>query len=261
MILGQSGSDAVSAALKTALLHYHGQTRRHRVWRARYHGLGYGAPLAACGLRRELPRAVSRRSWNPARDVLVPTIRTRSEQRGEAALAVGRSSALATGDGRRDPDRAGARARRRSWHPPSGFFAELARLRRREHGALLIADEIWTGLGPRGRVALGASPTGARPDLICLGKGLGGGLLLSARGRTAQRDGGVAARSEEVVETSTFAGAPLACATASLATPTTRSAREKLPESVSARLGAGVARRAFGGAQRGSATWPCAARA
>jgi len=67
-----------------------------------------------------------------------------------------------------------------------------------------------------------------------LGKGLGGGLPLSA---VVGRRQWMAAwqRDEEVVDTSTFAGAPLACATA-LATLETLS-REKLVER-SARLGA-----------------------
>ncbi|HEV8548079.1 MAG TPA: aminotransferase class III-fold pyridoxal phosphate-dependent enzyme, partial [Polyangiaceae bacterium] len=48
VIVAQSGSDAVSAALKTAALH----TGRAGVvaFSGAYHGLGYG-PLAACGLR------------------------------------------------------------------------------------------------------------------------------------------------------------------------------------------------------------------
>ncbi len=76
----------------------------------------------------------------------------------------------------------------------------------------MVADEIWTGLGRSGAL-LASVAAGARPDLICLGKGLGGGLPLSA---VVGRRSVMAAwrRAEEVVETSTFAGAPLACATA-----------------------------------------------
>jgi 4-aminobutyrate aminotransferase/(S)-3-amino-2-methylpropionate transaminase len=101
-----------------------------------------------------------------------------------------------------------------------------------EHGALLVADEIWTGLGRAGALLRSAAP-GVSPDLICLGKGLGGGLPVSA---VVGRRTVMAAwqRAEEVVHTSTFAGAPLACATA-LATLDTL-AREKLAER-SARLG------------------------
>jgi 4-aminobutyrate aminotransferase/(S)-3-amino-2-methylpropionate transaminase len=54
---------------------------------------------------------------------------------------------------------------------------------------------------------------GVVPDLVCVGKGLGGGLPLSAvigRGSVLE----AWRRTDEVVHTSTYAGAPLACATA-----------------------------------------------
>jgi 4-aminobutyrate aminotransferase/(S)-3-amino-2-methylpropionate transaminase len=51
------------------------------------------------------------------------------------------------------------------------------------------------------------------PDLICLGKGLGGGVPISAViGRADVMQSW--SREAEVVHTSTFAGAPLACAAA-----------------------------------------------
>jgi 4-aminobutyrate aminotransferase/(S)-3-amino-2-methylpropionate transaminase len=95
--------------------------------------------------------------------------------------------------------------------PPTSFLPELGALAR-EAGALVIADEVWTGLGRAGRWLASPSPDFV-PDLVCLGKGLGGGLPLSA----CIGSGAVMAawrRDEEVVHTSTFAGAPLACATA-----------------------------------------------
>ncbi|MCA9645768.1 MAG: aminotransferase class III-fold pyridoxal phosphate-dependent enzyme, partial [Myxococcales bacterium] len=51
------------------------------------------------------------------------------------------------------------------------------------------------------------------PDLTCLGKGLGGGLPISACIGKAELMSAWR-REEEVVHTATFAGAPLACATA-----------------------------------------------
>jgi 4-aminobutyrate aminotransferase/(S)-3-amino-2-methylpropionate transaminase len=109
--------------------------------------------------------------------------------------------------------------------PPSGFLTELARLAR-DHGVLFIADEIWTGLGRAGSW-LKSREEGLVPDLICLGKGRGGGLPLSAvigRAGTMQSW----RREAEVVHTSTFAGAPLAASTA-IATLEVL-AKEHLPE-------------------------------
>jgi 4-aminobutyrate aminotransferase/(S)-3-amino-2-methylpropionate transaminase len=60
---------------------------------------------------------------------------------------------------------------------------------------------------------LRVSDDGVVPDVLCLGKGLGGGLPISA---CIGKDSVMRAwrRDPEVVQTSTFAGAPLACATA-----------------------------------------------
>ena len=95
--------------------------------------------------------------------------------------------------------------------PPSELFAALPSLLDR-HGALLLVDEIWTGLGRAGGW-LHSVTQGLMPDLICLGKGLGGGLPISAC--IGRREVMQAWRREpEVVHTSTFAGSPLACSTA-----------------------------------------------
>ncbi len=81
-----------------------------------------------------------------------------------------------------------------------------------EQGALLVADEIWTGLGRSGAWLYSAQAR-VVPHLVCLGKGLGGGLPLSACiGQASVMDAW--SQDSEVVHTSTFAGAPLACATA-----------------------------------------------
>jgi 4-aminobutyrate aminotransferase/(S)-3-amino-2-methylpropionate transaminase len=95
--------------------------------------------------------------------------------------------------------------------PPPGFLRDLAEAARAA-GALFVADEIWTGLGRSGQWLYSVSE-GALPDLVCLGKGLGGGLPISAcigRGEVMR----AWRRTPEVVHTSTFAGAPLACACA-----------------------------------------------
>jgi 4-aminobutyrate aminotransferase / (S)-3-amino-2-methylpropionate transaminase / 5-aminovalerate transaminase len=95
--------------------------------------------------------------------------------------------------------------------PPAGFLAELRSMTRKA-GVMLIADEVWTGLGRSGSF-LASEAAGVLPDLICLGKGLGGGLPISACiGPDEVMKAWQRAPSEEVVHTATFHGAPLACA-------------------------------------------------
>jgi 4-aminobutyrate aminotransferase/(S)-3-amino-2-methylpropionate transaminase len=204
VLLGQSGSDAVAAALKTAKL----ATGKPGIvaFEGSYHGLGYG-PLAACGLKR---------SWREAfADQLNPHVAfvpyPQSDADGDAVL-----SRI-----QKELDRGNVGAvliepilgRGGAIIPPDGFLRELGELAHRE-GALLVADEIWTGLGRSGDV-LASVAAGAMPDLICLGKGLGGGLPISACVgpdhvmQAWRREAGC-----EVVHTATFHGAPLACATA-----------------------------------------------
>jgi 4-aminobutyrate aminotransferase-like enzyme len=102
--------------------------------------------------------------------------------------------------------RAGARV------PPPGFFPAVME-RTRAAGALVIADEIFTGAGRCG--AFLASPAvGLEPDLVCLGKALSGGMPLSACiGRADVMDAWPASPGE-ALHTSTFLGHPVACAAA-----------------------------------------------
>lgn len=59
--------------------------------------------------------------------------------------------------------------------PPAGYFPEVRRICD-ETDALLIIDEIKTGLGKTGRM-LGCGHFGILPDVLVLGKSLGGGLM------------------------------------------------------------------------------------
>lgn len=202
VILGQSGADAVTAALKTAVL----ATGRPGVlaFEGAYHGLSY-APLAACGLRAGY-RDPFLEQLNPKVQFLsYPRDAAEAENSLETArklLASKEIGALLI-----EPilGRGGVLV------PPPRFLAELVNLAK-EAGTLLIADEIWTGLGRSGQWLYSVSQ-GATPDLVCLGKGLGGGLPISACiGRSEVMQAW--RRTPEVVHTSTFAGAPLSCACA-----------------------------------------------
>ncbi len=204
-IVAQSGSDAVSAALKTAKL----MTGKSGVqaFTAAYHGLGYG-PLAACGLR-ESYRAPFAGELNP--HVFFADYPTNADTAAQALEAC-RARLLQGNVGAVliEPvlGRGGVVA------PPAGFLADLRRLAK-EQGALLIADEIWTGLGRAGSW-LSVTGEGVVPDLLCLGKGLGGGLPISAVIGSSEVMQSWR-REAEVVHTATFAGAPLA-ASAAIAT-------------------------------------------
>ena len=59
--------------------------------------------------------------------------------------------------------------------PPDTFWPALTELCR-EHGWLLCADEVKTGIGRSGHL-LAVDRWGVEPDLICLGKALGGGVM------------------------------------------------------------------------------------
>jgi glutamate-1-semialdehyde 2,1-aminomutase len=67
--------------------------------------------------------------------------------------------------------------------PPDAGFLEHLRALTREHGTLLVFDEVITGF----RVALGGAQERFRiqPDLTCLGKIVGGGLPVGAYGGRA----------------------------------------------------------------------------
>jgi 4-aminobutyrate aminotransferase-like enzyme len=189
-----SGADAVEIALKTALA----ATGRPGVlaFDPAYHGLTLGA--LAAGSRRafrapfldHLTRHVTRV------DFAAPIAEI------EAALAAGRFGAVLV-----EP----VAGREGVLIPPRGWLDALAGAARR-HGALLVADEIFTGFGRTGR-RFAVERTGVRPDLLCCGKALGGGLPIGAvvgerRWMETWRTAG------EALHTGTFVAHPLACAAA-----------------------------------------------
>jgi 4-aminobutyrate aminotransferase-like enzyme len=59
--------------------------------------------------------------------------------------------------------------------PPASFWTALNELRE-EHGWLLCLDEVKTGFGRTGRM-FAADLWGLQPDLMCLGKAMGGGVM------------------------------------------------------------------------------------
>ena len=91
---------------------------------------------------------------------------------------------------------------------PAGFLAKLRGIAD-THGALLLVDEVQTGMGRLGRF-LGSDGSGAKPDAIALAKGLGGGVPIGAMLTTEK----LAAALPPGTHGSTFGGNPLACSAA-----------------------------------------------
>jgi acetylornithine/N-succinyldiaminopimelate aminotransferase len=91
---------------------------------------------------------------------------------------------------------------------PPGFLAHL-RQSADAHGALLLVDEVQTGVGRLGRF-LATSGSGVRVDAISLAKGLGGGFPIGAMLTTERLAGALPPGSHG----STFGGNALACSAA-----------------------------------------------
>ena len=195
-VLGSSGSDAVEAALKTALL----ATGRAGVvaFEGAYHGLTLGAldttwrqdfrgPFAA-----RLPGTTVFARFGDAADV----------------RRAARSCRVPVGAVLVEPvqGRGGERI------PPPGFLAALRELCDAE-GWLLIADEVYTGFGRTGRW-FACEHEGVIPDLLCLAKGLASGMPISAcLGRLEVMEAWPPSRGE-ALHTQTFLGHPPGCAAA-----------------------------------------------
>jgi acetylornithine/succinyldiaminopimelate/putrescine aminotransferase len=95
---------------------------------------------------------------------------------------------------------------------PSGWLASVAEVTR-SHGALLALDEIQTGMGRTGDWFAGPTE-GVIPDLMCVGKALGGGFPISACMGTPEVMNAWGASTGEALHTQTFLGHPIGCAAA-----------------------------------------------
>jgi acetylornithine/N-succinyldiaminopimelate aminotransferase len=91
---------------------------------------------------------------------------------------------------------------------PAGYLA-AARAITAEHGALLVLDEVQTGIGRTGHW-FAHQADGIEPDVITLAKSLGGGLPIGA----CLAFGAAAELFEPGAHGTTFGGNPVACAAA-----------------------------------------------
>jgi acetylornithine/N-succinyldiaminopimelate aminotransferase len=91
--------------------------------------------------------------------------------------------------------------------PPAGYL-EAAREITRAAGALLVLDEVQTGIGRTGHWFEHLAHEGVEPDIVTLAKGLGGGLPLGA----TVAFGAAAELFKPGHHGTTFGGNPVACA-------------------------------------------------
>ena len=172
------GSDAVEVAIKIA----RAATGRYKTlsfWDA-FHGAGFGAAAVggealfrsgphraadggrrACGALRcyRCPYGYPRRGRQPdsAAAICCAHDRLRAGREGDVAAVIA------------EP------ARAVPYLPPPGYWSAVREACDR-HGTLLIFDEIPTGLGKTGRM-FACDHDGVVPDMLVLGKALGGGIL------------------------------------------------------------------------------------
>jgi putrescine aminotransferase len=93
--------------------------------------------------------------------------------------------------------------------PPDDYFPRVREICDR-FGALFIADEVQTGMGRTGKL-WGLDHWGVVPDIMCLGKALGGGVMpLSAFVSTAKI--WEVMIPNPIIHSTTFGGNPIACA-------------------------------------------------
>lgn len=224
VILGNSGSDAIEAALKTAVLH--SGKPGVLVFEGAYHGLGYGA-LEASALeffRRPFAAQLGRFA------LAVPypyCYRCPFNHGGTFALEGGEFPNCCSVCLEELGKRIRHEIRRREVgailvEPMQGRGGEIVpprdflRLLRQicdEEKILLVADEIYTGLNRTG-LLFGCDHSEVVPDVICLGKALTSGFPLSACVGRADVMDAWPESTGEALHTSTFLGNPLGCAMA-----------------------------------------------
>jgi 4-aminobutyrate aminotransferase-like enzyme len=205
VIFCNSGFEAVEAALKTAAL----LTGKPGViaFEGAYHGLGYGALNATH--RDHFRGPFLSQLGNFAHFVPFPGSPAGPSLKSIEAQIVKLFQTKKIGAVLIEPVQV-----RGGIHVPPTEFLPLLRRLSRQHAAVLILDEIYTGFGRTGKW-FACEHSGVVPDLICLGKALTGGFPLSACvGRSDLMDRAWPASTGEAIHTSTFLGHPVGCAMA-----------------------------------------------
>ena len=186
-----TGAEAVEGALKLAKRY----TARREIisMRRAYHGSTHGA--------MSLMGSPEGEEWKCAFRPLMPDVRSIEFNDFEALNEITERTACVIAE----PVQGEAGVR-----PPMKGYFEALRKRCDEVGALLIFDEIQTGFGRTGAV-FASLKYGVTPDIVCMGKALGGGMPLGAF--AARREVMNSLTHNPVLgHITTFGGHPVCCA-------------------------------------------------
>ena len=183
-----SGAEAIDAALKLAK-RVTGRTKLFAVTGG-YHGNTHGALSVSSNESRKVPfrpllPEVEFLTWNDQEDL----------QRIDASVACVVVETV-QGD-------AGIRI-------PSVDWLQALRARCSDTGCLLILDEIQCGMGRTGK-PWAFEHFGVQPDILCMGKALGGGMPMGALAASRHHLGQFA-HAPSLGHITTFGGHPMACA-------------------------------------------------
>lgn len=201
--LALSGSQAVEYALKTAML----KTSRHGFisFQGGYHGLDLGALAVTARAQFRSPFSSNEKLHDHVVHCRFGTSisELHTELTRAKNLLDNRDFGLAGIIVEPVQGRAGIKPAKTLWLSALRDFCD-------QTNALLIFDEIMTGLGRSGKWN---HADDACPDLICYGKILGGGLPLSSCSGTTETMDAWPLNRGEGLHTGTFFGHPLACRT------------------------------------------------
>ncbi|MFC3914205.1 putrescine aminotransferase [Pseudaeromonas sharmana] len=195
---GNSGTESVEAAIKLAKAYQtpHGKTA-FVATNGGFHGKSLGALSATS-------KAVFRKPFAP----LVPGFRHVPFGDLEAMRDTLYAS-LNTGDGVAAVILEPIQGEGGVILPPADYLPGVRKLCD-EVGALLIIDEVQTGMGRTGKM-FACEHSGVEPDILCLAKALGGGVMPISATLASEKVFSVLF-DNPFLHTTTFGGNPLACA-------------------------------------------------
>ncbi len=208
VFLATTGSEAVEAALKTAMV----ATGKHAFayYRGAYHGLSLGT-LGISGIEKFRAPFAGAIAGDANVELTYPGHFGDDASSAETAIARTRKELGARTDLAAlivEP----IQGRGGTIVPPAGYLAALRTLCD-ERGILLIFDEIYTGFGRTG-TWFAFEREKVVPDILCIGKAMGGGFPISAAiAREKIMDAWPVSRGE-ALHTSTYLGNPMGCAAA-----------------------------------------------